>query len=714
MADFDAYRKEDDEAILEAYQTLSPDDFQSRAASIGRDRGVPVEEVEARAKFLHKRWRRSQGSVSKANGVSKTNHSSRKTRSSPRNKPTGAAGKLSDASSTDESSSGLTPTEEEFAMLTEEYFFAHPTSRKKLAFWFVELHASEELANAINDKKDSMTEAQWKKSGKLSLFVRKSKKDVFEAFKAEYKRKLHDGYRRPEMEAVLSNLIGGDDGSVAAGGDLSVTFSQDADDEFDETGVLPPDPIDIKPRHERGDKVFAAWIDNIVEEGEVSWFSGTVRGYKVTEKRGHYGEGRTYNIEFDDGDVDQDLKDIFVMSRKDYFLTENGFTSGRRSDIIKVSGVGDEYAETVGWYKTEQTGNQVFALLSDAVKARDEQVVNKKGQYVTEADLLFPNDWDFPEEFASRTPTYTGQAKIEFDDDSIDAEESSQRSSPRRQQYFRTRGPKTDDEESAPRRTSRGNGSVKRSNGGKSQGKHKRRRQDLSEGVMNGHPTTAANTRTYSEKDLLKIDLAVAHRLCAKFGLGALSQTHLSARTSGSECLVCDLPTVWSSVSPENISIASTDIDAIHRGIYNSREDVKAVIHLRSPAATAVSCLEDGFQFLSYDSAPFHKKLAACECRGDAEAVSKNIAAAACSADGCNTILLKGNGFVCFGQSMCDAWILAHRFEECSKVQLEVLKSGGKAREMNDSDFEQAAESGIAQASTPPYNWGYLCESVGL
>mmetsp|Transcript_39335 Transcript_39335/g.80640 ORF Transcript_39335/g.80640 Transcript_39335/m.80640 type:complete len:160 (+) Transcript_39335:1145-1624(+) len=42
----------DDEAILEAYQTLSPDDFQSRAASIGRDRGVPVEEVEARAKFL--------------------------------------------------------------------------------------------------------------------------------------------------------------------------------------------------------------------------------------------------------------------------------------------------------------------------------------------------------------------------------------------------------------------------------------------------------------------------------------------------------------------------------------------------------------------------------------------------------------------------------------------------------------------------------------
>jgi ribulose-5-phosphate 4-epimerase/fuculose-1-phosphate aldolase len=230
---------------------------------------------------------------------------------------------------------------------------------------------------------------------------------------------------------------------------------------------------------------------------------------------------------------------------------------------------------------------------------------------------------------------------------------------------------------------------------------------------MNGHPTTAGNTRTSSEIDLLKIDLAVAHRLCAKFGLGALSQTHLSARY-GSECLICDLPTVWSSVSPENISMTSTDIDAIHRGIYNSREDVKAVIHLRSPAATAVSCLEDGFQFLSYDSAPFHKKLAACECRGDAEAVSKNVAVAACSVDGCNTILLQNNGCVCFGQSMRDAWILAHRFEECSKVQLEVMKSGGKAREMNDSDFEQAAESGIAQNSTPPCSWDYLSESVGL
>jgi hypothetical protein len=55
---------------------------------------------------------------------------------------------------------------------------------------------------------------------------------------------------------------------------------------------------------------------------------------------------------------------------------------------------------------------------------------------------------------------------------------------------------------------------------------------------------------------------------------------------------------------------------------------------------------------------------------------------------------------------------LAQRFEECCKVQLEVMKSGGGARYLSDKDFKQAIEAGIAQASIPTSIWNDLAASV--
>lgn len=290
------------------------------------------------------------------------------------------------------SSKDLTATEQEFAWLMEEYFFLHPTAKKKLAFWFVELHASDEFGEEIKDRQDFMSEVQWKKAGKVNIFVKKSRLEEFHRFREAVRQKLRSGYVRDRMKDPFEERDAAS--SVGAPGTprgLSVSFSQENDDdEFDETGVLPENPIDIMPKHKKGDRVFAAWIDNLLEDGELSWFAGTIKGYSATEKRGHYGEGRVYHVEFDDGDVDTNLKDIYVMSEKDYYLVEKGFVANNsKSDITKISGVGDEYAETVGWYKTSYTGDKAFGLLSDAVKARDSKVVERKGQYVTEADLIF-------------------------------------------------------------------------------------------------------------------------------------------------------------------------------------------------------------------------------------------------------------------------------------------------------------------------------------
>ena len=673
-----------DEEILEAYNTLSGAAFRRRAASIAEELGVPPEEVELRARHL--------------------NNSPQKKRSSPRGTRTSTSKDLP-------SSKDLTATEQEFAWLMEEYFFLHPTAKKKLAFWFVELHASDEFGEEIKDRQDSMSEVQWKKAGKVNIFVKKSRLEEFHRFREAVRQKLRSGYVRDRMKDPFEERDAAS--SVGAPGTprgLSVSFSQeDDDDEFDETEVLPENPIDIKPRHKKGDRVFAAWIDNLLEDGELSWFSGTIKGYSVTEKRGHYGEGRVYHVEFDDGDVDTNLKDIYVMSEKDYYLVEKGFVANNsNSGISKVSGVNDEYAETVGWYKTSYTGNKVFGLLSDAVKARDTKVVERKGQYVTEADLIFPDDWDFPSQFASRMPLWHGRGTIAFEDDDIangDGEKQSRsRASPRKQRSAGASNGSTgskDDESS--RRVSSSAKRKQNKKGTENGDGHKRHKRSHS------HHSTKS-IKHQSEEEALKYDLAAAHRLCASLG-GSLNQTHISVRYE-SDCLACDNFKLWSSVEPSDMSVLPTEFDIIHHAIYNRREDVGAVIHLKSPAATAVSCLQNGFQFLSFDSAPFHKKLATCECCGTAKAMEKNFSSAVGGIGGCNVLMLRNNGFVVFTKTIGEAWLLAQRFEECCKVQLEVMKSGGGARHLSDKDFKQAIEAGIAQASIPTSIWSDLSASV--
>jgi len=673
--------------ILEAYNTLSGAAFRRRAASIAEELGVPTDEVEMRARHLNSSLQQKRSSSRGASGSK-------------------GRGKSSEDDEDMPTSKDLAATEQEFAWLMEEYFFLHPTAKKKLAFWFVELHASDAFGEEIKEKQDSMSEVQWKKAGKVNIFVKKSRLEEFHRFRESVRKKLRSGYVRDRMKDPFEERDAVS--SVEAPGTprgLSVSFSQENDDdEFHETGVYPENPIDIKPKHKKGDRVFAAWIDNLLEDGELSWFAGTIKGYSVTEKRGHFGEGRVYHVEFDDGDVDTSLKDVYVMSEKDYYLVEKDFVaSTSNSGISKISGVGDEYAETVGWYKTSYTGDKVFGLLSDAVKARDAKVVERKGQYVTQADLIFPDDWDFPSQFASRMPLWHGRGAIELDDDSEVETESRSRVSPRTQRSAGASHDTRSKHHESSRRVS-GNKRKPGKKGGENRDGHKRHKRGHSH-----HSSKFSNLQ--SEEIALKYDLAVAYRLCAKLQLGSLGQTHISVRYE-SGCLTCDNPKVWSSITPGDMSVLPIDFDLIHHAIYCCCEDVGAVIHLTSPAATAVSCLQDGFQFLSFDSAPFHNKLATCECCCTGKSMEKNLASAIGAIDDCNVLMLQNNGFACFAKSIDEAWLLAQRFEECCKIQMEVMKSGGEARYLSDEDFKQAIEAGIAQTSLPTSIWSDLSASA--
>src|SRR6056300_505505 len=60
--------------------------------------------------------------------------------------------------------------------------------------------------------------------------------------------------------------------------------------------------------------VVAAWWDDEDREGESQWFLGKIMSYKTIDSNGMYGTMRLYDVEFDDGDMLNDLEDYWVFS----------------------------------------------------------------------------------------------------------------------------------------------------------------------------------------------------------------------------------------------------------------------------------------------------------------------------------------------------------------------------------------------------------------
>ncbi|KAK1739142.1 formate dehydrogenase [Skeletonema marinoi] len=227
-----------------------------------------------------------------------------------------------------------------------------------------------------------------------------------------------------------------------------------------------------------------------------------------------------------------------------------------------------------------------------------------------------------------------------------------------------------------------------------------------------------SDARQKAEEKILRYDLAVAHRLTAKYNMDMLVWNHISARHR-SGCLITPGRKMWGSIVPEDMVFSSSNVtaDIIHEAIYSARPDVKAVIHLHTPAATAVSCLEEGFQPITQDSAYFYGKVATYEWDGVSDDASEkpDIANAIKSVAGCNTLLMYNHGFTCFGSSVKEAWVLAYYFERCCETQLRVMQCGGKLRRPKKMVMEKAAEASYLPEFAPgAQEWEALCGEISF
>ena len=139
----------------------------------------------------------------------------------------------------------------------------------------------------------------------------------------------------------------------------------------------------------------------------------------------------------------------------------------------------------------------------------------------------------------------------------------------------------------------------------------------------------ADNNNDYPDIMQLRFELCLAHHLFAHYKMDELVWNHLSVRVEAfsEKYLITSFPYMFEDITPQNLNISSDNYTGlvIHSAIYNKRPDVKAICHLHSPALLAVSCLQEGMQFFSQESAGFYGKVSYHDWEGMSDDTSEQV-----------------------------------------------------------------------------------------
>ena len=233
---------------------------------------------------------------------------------------------------------------------------------------------------------------------------------------------------------------------------------------------------------------------------------------------------------------------------------------------------------------------------------------------------------------------------------------------------------------------------------------------------------------------LQREELADAHALVKRYDMDELVWNHLSVRlksqhedgyliTPGrhmfNDILAADLSKTSTSTSAGGSENVTGDI--IHDAIYQARPDVHAIVHLHTPAAVAVSCLECGFMPLAQESAFFHERIAYHKWEGisDDKDEQTRLGEAVTTVSGSNgnqinTLIMNNHGFCVMGGTIGEAWVLAYYFEKSCRTQLSCMQSRQKIIVPSNAVMAHAASQAWSPGLGPPgeHEWNALRRSL--
>jgi ribulose-5-phosphate 4-epimerase/fuculose-1-phosphate aldolase len=181
-----------------------------------------------------------------------------------------------------------------------------------------------------------------------------------------------------------------------------------------------------------------------------------------------------------------------------------------------------------------------------------------------------------------------------------------------------------------------------------------------------------------------RVELAAAFRLCAMQGWDEMLYAHLSARVPGhpNQYLMHPAAILFEEVTASNLHKLDENCNHVvpsdelphkfafpfHKGIYDAYPQAQCVMHLHTQAATAVAMQEQGLipgnQYAMWlGPIGYHDYEGLISAPQEGERLAKNFG-------GKQIVLQRGHGFVLWGHSIHEAYMLAFLVIRACEVQM--------------------------------------------
>jgi ribulose-5-phosphate 4-epimerase/fuculose-1-phosphate aldolase len=206
------------------------------------------------------------------------------------------------------------------------------------------------------------------------------------------------------------------------------------------------------------------------------------------------------------------------------------------------------------------------------------------------------------------------------------------------------------------------------------------------------------------EEERLRVELSEAYRITREFGMDELVWNHISVQLMDGTYLITPGSRMFDDIGPQDLVKSSGNItaDIIHEAVYSRRSDVKAIVHLHTPASVAVSCLHMGFVPLAQEAAPFIGRVARHAWHGVSnDRDEQAIIGDAVKDSKINTLLMENHGFCTFGKTLGEAWVLAYYFDKSCQTQLTCLQTGVPINYPDEKVLRHAAQQAMLPEFAP-------------
>lgn len=156
--------------------------------------------------------------------------------------------------------------------------------------------------------------------------------------------------------------------------------------------------------------------------------------------------------------------------------------------------------------------------------------------------------------------------------------------------------------------------------------------------------------------------------------------------------------------------------DVIHGAIYRARPDVHAIVHTHTTPITTVSCLQNGLEYFTQDSAAFYGRVAYYEWEGMSDDYEEQVRIGAAVTPPVgqddsgvpHTLIMRNHGAVTTGATLGEAFVRMYYLDRICRTQIELLKTGAAINRPPAGVLESTAKQYQDAFAHGKYEWDAL------